>query len=389
MYQSLYQPRSNQTSTFVNEDYVLGDAVLILLNSKNEAFSRLAWTTMCRLDPRHLKARFRWNETNGFRYAPSQLVHTLKTIEWVPTAEGRFVTPRHATQNDLLKGFTFDMGYKWLEIVEFGVEERKRSAENATMAAKRAELGFESDEELQRAQRLVRALPPDVMERVLAEYESRLFKLEFPEKPVRNAELRHQRIHEQARETPEKQSEVRSRAVAVGYEAAKTDAKLYLREQYTNTNGVMFCQVCKDELPFKLPDGAYYFQAVAISDALGKRYREAFLALCPNDAAKFKHANEQKDAMVELVATASGLEIDVVLAGNETTVQFTETHLADMKACLQAEDETNTLKFQEQTAQAEKLPTPDPSVKNWKIYSEIRNGRAVTIIRTSMDSTDA
>lgn len=52
----------------------------------------------------------------------------------------------------------------------------------------------------------------------------------------------------------------------------------------------------------------------------------------------FKYANAQKAEMAELVATAAGLEIDVVLAGNETTVQFTEMHLADIKACLEAEE---------------------------------------------------
>jgi hypothetical protein len=87
-------------------------------------------------------------------------------------------------------------------------------------------------------------------------------------------------VREQAEQTPEKQSEVRSRAVAVGYEAAKSAAKLYLREQYTNSNGVMFCQVCKDELPFKLPNGAYYFEAVEISDALAKRFRGVSEFLC-------------------------------------------------------------------------------------------------------------
>lgn len=155
---------------------------------------------------------------------------------------------------------------------------------------------------------------------------------------LRNPDLRNQRFSKQAEQTPKKESAVRPRAVAECYEAAKADAKLYLREQYTNSNGVMTCQVCKAELPFKLPNGAYYFEAVEITDTLGKRFRETYLALCPNHAAMFKYANKQKTAMVELVAMASGLEIDVVLAGKATTLQFTEMHLADMKACLEAED---------------------------------------------------
>lgn len=391
MYQFLLgAPGRRATDTFASDDYAICNAAVNLLSSKDEAFSRLTWVTMCRLDLSHLKAHFRWNQANDFRHADSQLVHTLKTTEWVPLKDGRFVTPRHATQNDLLKGFTFDVGYKWLETVEFGLDERERSVDNATMAAKRAELGFESDEELQRAQRLVRALPPDEIERVLAEYESRQFKWEFPDNPLRNKELRNQRVREQAGQTPEKQFEVRPRSVAVGYKTAKTDAELYLRDQYTNSTGVMFCQVCKDKLPFKLPNGAYYFEAVEISETLVKRFRETFLALCPNDAAKFKYANEQKDEMLELLTTASELDVEVVLGGQAATIRFRETHLADIKACLQqAEDESNTLKSREQTAPTEKLLMSDPSVKNAEIRSEIRDRRTIRIFRPRMGSTDA
>ena len=327
------------TYTGINKDHSLSNSVQYLLKKReNEEFSRLAWVTMRGLDKNCLKARYQMNEANGSRETDSQLVHQLRTINCVPLIDGTYVTPRQATRNALRQGFTFDAGDKWLEAVEFGVEERTKIEESATMAEKRSELGFKSKEELQRAQKLARMLSPEQMDRVLAQYEPRQFEEQFPEKPVTNKDLRKQRVREQAEQTPEKQSEARSHAVAVDYEKAKTDAKLYLREQYTNSNDVMFCQVCKDELPFKLPSGAYYFEAVEISDTLEKRFRETFLALCPNHTAMFKYANEQKAEMAELVATASGLEIDLVLGGNATTVQFTEMHLADIKACLEAEN---------------------------------------------------
>lgn len=388
-YQRLCQVPGERWTTPIDKDYALSKSVQDLLASKNEAFSRLTWTTMCRLDLRHLKARYQKNEANGSRYEDSQLVHTLQTIEWVPLKDGTYVIPRHATRNDLLQGFTFDVGYKWLEAVEFGMEERTRSADNTTMAAKGAELGFDSPEVLQRAQKFAR-LSSDEQERLLADGQSRQDSKEqkFPDKPVPNKELRNQRVREQAEQTPEKQSEVRSRAVAVGYEAAKDDAKLYLREQYTNPNGVMFCQVCKDELPFKLPNGAYYFEAVAISDALGKRFREAFLSLCPNHTAMFKYANEQRGSMTELVATAAGLEIDLVLAGNETTAQFTEMHLADIKACLEAEDVDETLAPQDRSELAAKSPPPDVPTRNRETRTENPNGRTVRTIYISKVPTD-
>jgi hypothetical protein len=118
--------------------------------------------------------------------------------------------------------------------------------------------------------------------------------------------------------------------------AAKVEAKLYLTDQYTNNHGQMICQVCKDELPFKLPNGAYYFEAVEVVTESSKRFREGFLALCPNHAAAYQYANSQKNSLLELIASASGNEISVTLGGNETTIYFTQVHLADINACFES-----------------------------------------------------
>ena len=157
---------------------------------------------------------------------------------------------------------------------------------------------------------------------------------ELPERPLRNSDVRSTRIGEQARATPEKTAVVKPRSVQVGVEAARQEAKLYLKDQYTNTNGQMICQACKDELPFKLLNGAYYFEAVEIVHDSPKRFREGFLALCPNHAAAYRHANAQSNSMVDVIATATGNEVELLLGNIETTLYFTQTHLADSKVCL-------------------------------------------------------
>ena len=119
------------------------------------------------------------------------------------------------------------------------------------------------------------------------------FGTRIPERPLRNVEIRTQRVGEQAKATPEKSAVIKPRSVQLGVEAAKLEAKLYLADQYTNKNGQMICQACKGELPFKLPNGSYYFEAVEIVRGAPKRFREGFLALCPNHAAAYQHANAQ------------------------------------------------------------------------------------------------
>ena len=50
--------------------------------------------------------------------------------------------------------------------------------------------------------------------------------------------------------------------------------------------------------------------------------------------------------MQELVATASGNEIDLALGGVETTLYFTQMHLADVKACLaSSDDDPDSMEF--------------------------------------------
>jgi hypothetical protein len=158
----------------------------------------------------------------------------------------------------------------------------------------------------------------------------------FPERPIRNKDLRQQRVQEQAQQTPDKETQVQPRLVAVGYEEAKMEARLYLQQQYTNDNGVMFCQICKSAMPFRVPSGSYYFEAVELANGQTKRYREAFLALCPNHAAMYQHANDQKDDMKHLVEKQIEPELEITLGEQIATIRFTEMHLADIKACFES-----------------------------------------------------
>ena len=294
------------------------------------------WSAMCNASSRVLQACYRKNESSGARNADSQLICWLRDLAWVPQRGDSFVTPRQATAEKLPEGFAVDAGFKWLQQVEFGADEKKLIAESTARATKRAELGFKSDEDYQRALEFSK-LSRDEQLRVLSSARHDEEKaVELPERPVRNPELRAGRVGEQARATPEKTSVIKPRSVQLGVDAARAEAKLYLVDHYTNTNGQMICQACKEELPFKLPNGAYFFEAVEIVLGAPKRFREGYLALCPNHAAAYMHANAQRNAMHKIVATAAGNEVDIALGGVETTLYFTQMHLADARACLES-----------------------------------------------------
>src|SRR4029453_10896960 len=114
-------------------------------------------------------------------------------------------------------------------------------------------------------------------------------------------------------------------------EEVKQEAAEYLRQQYTNPDDEMICQVCKAALPFKLDDGTDYFEKVEFLPELKRRHYQNYLALCPNHAAMFQYANASCASLRESVVAMTENELPLVLADRETTIYFTQTHIADLK----------------------------------------------------------
>ena len=173
---------------------------------------------------------------------------------------------------------------------------------------------------------------------VLANWE-RTEASELPEHESRSPTLRNERVGAGVADAPERRTEQRTRTVSVGREEVKEEAREYLREMYTNADDEMICQVCKAVLPFKLDDGSDYFEAVEFLPELKRWHPENCLALCPNHAAMFKHANGSRDRIREDFVDLTGSELPVVLAKKATTIYFTTTHRDDLKAVIQTEQE--------------------------------------------------
>lgn len=336
-YSYLIQVSGERYTSPINRDFTLTKRAHQMLMMNTVEGSRLVWAAMCRAGFSVLQACYRKNERCGARNADSQLICWLRDLAWVPQKDGGFVKPSAANASQLPEGFPVDASFKWLERVEFGTNDKKRISDNAIREIRRAELGFKSEDELQDALEFAK-LSKDERVRILAEAEKGLPEpIELPERQVRNPELRQKRVEDEATNTPEKSSVQRQRSVPVGVAEAKAAAKVYLADQYTNSNGQMVCQACKEELPFKLLNGEYYFEAVELVADSPKRYREAYLALCPNHAAAYLYANEQRNSMHDLIATATSNEIEIALGGDVTTLYFTRMHLVDAKACLNSE----------------------------------------------------
>lgn len=334
----------------IDEDYDIPEFD-ILLNESDLTKSKFIWNAMSKLPDHVLKARYRSNSWHYEKTANSSLVWKLRKHRWIPQKQDAekeifFVKPSNAVAKLLPPGFGFDRGAKWLDAIVFGKAEReheeaeRRKKEQATQEyqwkSKAAEtLGFSSVEEAQDAARMLKE-DPSFISRWKAEKQ----KPRFPEKESQNLKRREKQLRGQVKDAPEKEYETRERSTRITRGEIEPD--IYLRNQYTNQDDQLICQICKEEMPFKKRDGEYYFEAVeALSrDYFHKEHRAQFLALCPECAARYKEfVKRDKSALSDLyhalMKDSDKLEVLLKLGEKETSLQFVETHWQDMKTILQ------------------------------------------------------
>jgi hypothetical protein len=187
---------------------------------------------------------------------------------------------------------------------------------------------------------LARALEkhPDLLKSVLDQIQEKK-GIDFSVQKAANPDRRKEKVREDLKESPGKRYEPRTRSVRVS--ESSDSVRSWLKNQYTNKDGKIVCQICKQEMPFKKRDGEYYFEAVeALSkDHFLKEHEAQFLALCPLCAAMYKElVKKDQSAMTDLrkaLLNVDSYEAPLRLGDLETTIQFVETHLIDIKTVLE------------------------------------------------------
>jgi len=157
---------------------------------------------------------------------------------------------------------------------------------------------------------------------------------------VANSERRQERIGEQLSDAPDKEYEKRARSVSVPTEITDEVIKTWLRNQYTNDENQMVCQICKME-HFRKRNGEHHFEKkeVLTSNFLPKKLVAQYLALCPLCAAKYDEFVKTDDAVMaelrEEIISAEDCEIPISLGDEKTSIRFVETHYHDLKTIIE------------------------------------------------------
>lgn len=258
--------------------------------------------------------------------AVSEFGKLLINTAWLPGPDGNMYEPSEITLDDLPESFSRD----------------ERLADCLGMkkdiVAQLAEESGISEESLEVA-KLIDEASPEIRKEIASLLQERQEnQAEFPLRSTSNPERRQERVRERMKDASDKEYETRPRSVRTS--RASIDSDTWLRNLYTNDSDQMICQICKEEMPFRKRDGEHYFVAVeALSlEYFDKEHEVQFLALCPLCAAMYqefvKNDKEQEAELNHALGNAESLEVPVKLGERETSIQFVERHLLDMKTVL-------------------------------------------------------
>jgi len=327
--------------TIIEDDYLITN-IEKYLSAKDVHISRLIWDTAKTMDPKFLEARYRPNRQYDIQYFPSQLIHFLKEKEWIPTKKGDFVKPSKATNDDLLEGFIYDDRNGWLTAIDFGCKAQKTVTKKNELSDLANFLGIKNEKILELLQNQNLHNDPNfegALESYLQSYLSQKSKPAFPERNSANPDRRKERLENTIPDAPDKKYEDKKRSVRTS--SPDGDPKVWLKNQYTNDDEQLICQICQLEMPFKKPDGEYYFEDVEIFDKtiFDSENEEVYLALCPICSAKYKiYIKKNNDALNKLkesIISSESPEIDIDL-DTKASIRFVETHFQDLKTILRA-----------------------------------------------------
>jgi len=250
---------------------------------------------------------------------------------------GGFHTPKHTQQADLLSNFLYDNRNGWLGAIGFGASFAK-----PTQAVVEAETAEDAIGQAATAT----GVPRDILEHFANNAEAqeefnrwrekRKQKPKPPKKEPTNEDLRRGRVAEEAVNSAFVERLVLERQIRPNWDVIR-EARTKMIEWNTNDESQVVCQICSEEMPFKLDDGSYYFEAIECVKGLSREIPQNHLALCPVCAAKYKHANgTTSEELQQRILPANGSEVPVTLAREQSGIVFTKVHLLDLQAALRA-----------------------------------------------------
>lgn len=318
-----------------------------VLATGNELLLEAVWNAVATAPGACAEAVFRFNSAQGDHRIESTIAQKLTSAKWVLDRNGVLRSAKTMTDDDLPDGWLRPGRDSLAARVGFGrrteLSRQADEAHEARQAARRKsaeELGvpIEFVDELS-------GLDPDerrvVLEKAIKDARrSKARHGDFPISASANPGRRAAVVKADAAIAPQWQTETRGRSVVVGAGETSQLARQYLREQYTNSEGDLFCQVCHEPMPFRY-QGDWYFEAVLFVPNRARVHVQNALALCPLCAAIYHYVRDTDDdalcaelAELAIPPDAGRVALAIALNGEQAELWFTGKHAIDLQAAL-------------------------------------------------------
>ncbi|MBH0083717.1 sacsin N-terminal ATP-binding-like domain-containing protein [Salinibacterium sp. SWN167] len=334
---SLFENRwrsARQNQNCISQDWTIPH-FLAIVETGDENLLRGLWALVTRAEGSVGEAVYRANASSNVHRIDSQLVQMLRDTAWILDCDGNLRIPAEMTVSDLAEGMTLPSRAPLLDRMLFG-----HVANMAALRARGGEVhatawGFGS---VERAQEIARSINEDP--EGFQEWERSRKAPRLPEASSPAPERRASRVRDRATESPERRYATRLRSVRVQEPGLRSTAKAYLSELYSNDDGVLVCQICGEEMPFKVDD-QYYFVAVQFDSDANRDFQENRLALCPICAAKYQHARStqtetlREDLLTQTIGMSGSATVEVQLAGKDSRIRFVGKHAIDLQAAME------------------------------------------------------
>ena len=254
----------------------------------------------------------------------------LTESAWLPDTDGNFHKPNDFKLSDLSKSFIKD------ELLAKQLRMKSDISEELLKKAGISQATFKLAQELENQPTVIK----DQIKTLLQNQSSG--KPTFPTWKSPNPERRKEKIRTRHDEADDKTYEKKERSVKTS--KPNYDPKIWLKDQYTNDDQELICQMCTNEMPFKLKDGSYHFEAVQVSDNFPKDFHELRLALCPLCAAKYRYLVKTDHTIMDnfldnIKEAEDNFEIPIELGelgvNGSHSIRFVESHLRDLKTILE------------------------------------------------------
>jgi hypothetical protein len=339
--------------TCISEDYFINDIEKYLEKNKRKA-SLLIWNTITKTAPGVAIAKYRANASCKIQEVKSQLVQYLESHEWISTKTGGFKKPEDMTREELPSEFNFDENNGLLRAIGFGRKQGQTTESFRQKQAFAAELGT-SVEEIETLKNMLKVTGLTISD-LIAKVEFSQSNVpncqNFPRRKISDLEQVQDKMSNQYDNTDQKT--YTQQTINIRTSQRNIDPETWLKETYKEDEKLV-CQICKQEMPFKKPDGNYYFEKREISintkageSSFSKESDEQYLALCPVCAAKYmvyvqKYQNKMKN-LCETIKNAptptNDENTDIpVLLDSEQTITFVAPHLARLQTILRREND--------------------------------------------------